>query len=221
MNLSSEKGGPVRMTDAKKFLFDTNDFSQVKSGAGANTYTEEQLLLARSQGKAEGLAEAKQQQEERIAELLRKISGVVEKLDQAEKRRDMEKFMETIKLTMRVMHKILPRFSSQYALHEIEHVILREINDRKEEPRIAVTVPTAHLEALKARIDAVALEKGFAGKVILLADDGLPPTDCRVEWADGGAERIYERLSSQIENEFAKAISGVKAGLEQAGKSQT
>jgi len=85
---------------------------------------------------------------------------------------------------------------------------------RKDEQRIAVMLPPQHLETLKERIDRIALERGFAGKLILIADDGLGPSDCRVEWADGGAERLYERLFAQIEMEFAKAIAVMQKTIE-------
>jgi flagellar assembly protein FliH len=114
---------------------------------------------------------------------------------------------------MQVTRKLLPQFSLHNALREIEHVVSQSLEDKKDEPRIAVTVPAAHLDTLKARIDAVAAEKFYAGKIILLADDTLPPTDCRVEWANGGAERVYERLFSQIEDKFTKAVSTMKAGI--------
>lgn len=206
------------MTDAKKFLFDTNDFNKSQVSA-REVYTEEHLLLAKTQsfalGKAEGAKEARQQQEERIAGLLQAALGLAEKLAQNEDRREVEKCIDAAKLALRITHKLLPQFSLRYALPEIEHVLLHAVEARKDEARIAVTIPTVHLEGLKARMDALALEKGYGGKVILLADDNLPPTDCRVEWADGGAERLYERLFSQIENEFAKAISSMQSSLTQ------
>ena len=46
-----------------------------------------------------------------------------------------------------------------------------------------------------------------------MSDDNLAATDVRVEWADGGAERLYERLFSQVEGEFAKAIAGMQAAI--------
>ena len=204
------------MTDVKKFLFDTNDFNTLKSDE--DSYTEEQLLLAKSQsfalGKAEGLKEAHQNQEERLVALLQKVMGLVEKLILAEDDREMTKSIEATKLALQVVRKLMPQFAVQYALPEIEQAVLQAVEARKDEPRIVVTVPTAHLDALKARMDALALEKGYAGRVILLADDSLPATDCRVEWADGGAERFYERLFAQIENQFTKAITNMQSTLE-------
>jgi flagellar assembly protein FliH len=210
------------MTDAKKFMFDTNNFDRQKPDVNDPIYTEEQMALAKTQnfaaGKAEGVKITRQQQEEKITELLQKASALTEKLVQAEDRRETEKCVAAAQLAIRAVHKLLPRFATQYALPEIESVILQAIETRRDEPRIAVTVPTVHLETLKARMDALAIERNYAGKVILIADDSLPPTDCRVEWADGGAERLYERLFSQIDNEFTKAIAGLNTVLDQKPK---
>ncbi len=208
------------MTDAKKFLFDTNNFDRSKPEVVV--YSEEQLVLAKNQslaaGKAEGVKETQKQQETKISELMQKTLALAEKMAKNEDRREIEKSVDAVKLTMQVISKLLPGFAQQYSVSEIENVIIQSIEARKDEPRIAVTVPTAHLEALKTRLDTMTSGKDFAGKVILIADDGLAATDCRVEWADGGAERLYERLYSQIENEFTKAIAGMNAALEQNKK---
>jgi len=201
------------MTDAKKFMFDTNNFAEDEQKAKATLYSEEQLLLAKdqafAQGLAEGAQEARKQQEEQITAALQKIAALAESLIQAEAARERDMQAEAVRLALRALRKVLPKFAVDYAIGEIENVILQGIQSRKDEARIAVTVPTAHLEALKGRIDALAQERGYPGKVILLADDGLHSTDCRIEWADGGAERIYEYLLAQIENAFAKAIAGL------------
>ncbi len=204
------------MTDAKKFLFDQNNFDG--NQPEEILYTEEQMLLAKEQslaaGKAEGVSATQKQQEERIGNLLQKTLALAEKLVGNEDHREIEKCRDTVKLTMQVVHKLLPNLAQKHALPEIEHVILQSLEARRDEPRIAITVPTEHLEKLKSRIDALTAGKAYAGKVILIADDALAATDCRVEWADGGAERLFERLFLQIDNEFVKAVSGITATLE-------
>lgn len=203
------------MTDVKKFLFDNKNFDNVAPEAA--TYSEEQLTLAKTQalaqGKAEGLKEAKQQQEEQISGLMQKMLAHVEKLAKNEDRREVEKCIDATNIVMRAIHKLMPALSGQYALPEIEKMIVQAIEARRDEPRIVVTVATVHLEALKGRLDALTLEKSYAGKIIVIADDAMAPTDCRVEWADGGAERLYERLVSQIDTELAKALAGMNASL--------
>ena len=161
----------------------------------------------------EGVKETRQQQEELSLRYLEKIITLLEKLVLAEDRREIAQMMNTVMLTARVTHKLLPQFADRFSLGEIERVIVEAIEARRDEPRIAITVPTAHLETLRGQIDGLAIEKGYAGKVILLADDHLSPSDVRVEWADGGAERMYERLYAQIEGEFAKAIAGMQETL--------
>lgn len=203
----------------KKFLFDTNNFDKAKVPEGElPLYTEEQMRLAREQsqqhGRDTGLSEARQRQEEHIAATLEKIAASLVDLAAREEERDIQRMMDATRLAMSVTHKLLPQFAQKFSLTEIERVILQSIEARKDEPRVAVIVSSTHLEALKARIDALAHEKGYAGKLIIVADDHLAPTDCRVEWADGGTERLYERLFAQIETEFAKAIAGMQATID-------
>ena len=214
---SSTKDG-----EKKKFLFDTHDFDRDPAEDAKPVFTEEQLILAKMQaqatGKAEGMKEARQGQDEQVMKCLQSIGAACDKLIAAEDRREVEQMISATKLSMQVAHKLLPQFAQRFSLEEIERVILASLETRREEPRIAIIVPTAHLETLKSRIDALALDKGYAGKVILLADDHLALTDVRVEWADGGAERLYERLFHQVESEFAKAIAGMQASIKDTKK---
>jgi flagellar assembly protein FliH len=216
MNSSTKDG------EKKKFLFDQHDFDREREEAKKPVFTEEQLILAKMQaqaaGKAEGVKETRQSQDEQVMKALQHIAASCDKLIAAEDRREVEQMVSAVKLSMQVAHKLLPQFAQRFSLEEIERVILQSLETRREEPRIAVIVPTVHLDTLKTRVDALALDKGYAGKIILLADDHLAPTDVRVEWADGGAERLYERLFSQVEAEFAKAIAGMQATLKDMKK---
>lgn len=210
MNSSTKNDG-----GSKKFLFDAHDFDKTGPSPDDPVYTEEQLVVAKTQsfesGKTEGLQEATQSQQEATLKCLQRTITLLEQLVLAEDRRELEQMAQTVRLTARVTAKLLPQFAEKFAIDEIERVIVDAVEARREEPRIAITVPTAHLEKMKTDIDALALEKGYAGKVIVIADDNLAPTDVRVEWADGGAERIFERIYAQIETEFAKAIDAIES----------
>lgn len=207
MNSSTKNDG-----DMKKFMFDTNDFDKpAPVEKPAITYSEDQLMMAKTQayaqGKSEAAAEARVSQETQTHQLLSQLIIHLERLIAAEDRREIENMTTATRLAMRVTHKLLPQMAERFSLPEIERVILESLEVRKDEQRIAVMVSAQHLDAMKERLDRLALERGFAGKLILIADDNMGPSDCRVEWADGGAERMYERLFAQIEMEFAKAIA--------------
>lgn len=206
----------------KKFLFDTVDFDAPVVVDTAPTFSEEQLLLARQQAHAEGLQQGRQQaaaealeaQEEKIRILLDGITIALGRLAAAEDRRETEKCIDAARLALHVIHKLMPQLAATHGLPEVERVISSALDARGNEPRIAVTVPAALLDPLKARIDGVAQGRGFANKIIVIADDAMGPGDCRVEWADGGSERIVSRLLMQIESEFSKSIAGMQAALE-------
>lgn len=215
---SSTKDG----TGSKKFLFDANDFNEDRSTAEDPVYTEEQLLIAKeqahAQGRSEGVAETRRAQEEATHKALQKTIALLEQLMLAEDRREIEQMMQTVRLAMRVTHKLLPQFAESHAMAEVERVILEAIDARRDEPRIAITVSAAQLDMLKEQIDTLAAQRGYAGKVIIIADDAMQASDVRVEWADGGAERLYARLYAQIETEFAKAIAGMQQTLDTGHK---
>ncbi|MDY0009134.1 MAG: FliH/SctL family protein [Bdellovibrionales bacterium] len=208
--------------EMKKFLFDTHDFDKTEpetpAAPAVMTYSEDQLMLAKTQayaqGKQEAALEAQAAQELQTHRLLESMIAQAERLIAAEDRREIESMAQATKLAMRVTHKLLPQMADRFALTEIERVILASLDVRKDEQRIAIMVSPAHMDTLKSRIDALAMERGFAGKLILIADDTLGVSDCRVEWADGGAERMYERLFAQIETEFAKAIAVMQKTIE-------
>ena len=51
------------------------------------------------------------------------------------------------------------------------------------------------MSALTARV-------GYAGKMIILADNTLEANDCRLEWADGGMERSVNLTWSEVERQM-------------------
>jgi flagellar assembly protein FliH len=67
------------------------------------------------------------------------------------------------------------------------------------EPRLVVRVAPNLAEALRTDIDALCAEHGFAGRVVILAEDALAGADCRIEWADGGIERDLAKTFADIE----------------------
>ncbi len=200
--------------EVKKFLFDGNNFdASVKLDPTKPVYTEDQARQMREaaaqQARNDALAEAKSSQEAQMAKMLEHISALILNLSGQEEQRELARMADATRLALRIAHKLMPGLVEKFGLGEIERVVLECLETRKDEPRIAVIVPTAHLESLRARIDQVAIEKGYAGKMILIADDQMGASNCRVEWADGGAERAYEKLYAQIESEFTKTITAI------------
>jgi flagellar assembly protein FliH len=97
------------------------------------------------------------------------------------------------------IRKVIPELARRNALNEIEQLVRECLQAIYDEPRVVVRGHDRVIAALQPRIDAMAASCGFHGKIVLFADDQLNETDCRVEWADGGAERNLDDMWRQID----------------------
>ncbi len=68
-----------------------------------------------------------------------------------------------------------------------------------EAPHIAIRVNDDMAERIQARVNEIALQKGFAGEILVVPDPEIAPGDGQLDWADGGASRSYEEIRQQIE----------------------
>lgn len=211
MNSSTDTPDGKTVKKPQKYMFDAKDFDRSETPEdNAPVFSEEQVLLARkeghAQGKAEGLKESRQQQEEKIVAAAEKMLAHAEKLLLAEQNREIKKQAETLNLVRQIMQKLLPALAKEHAMGEVFKTVLTGLEERKEEPRIAITVHDSLFSAFKERIEKMASERGFTSKLIVLADETLPPTDCKVEWADGGIERSFEKIYTAIDVEIKKTL---------------
>lgn len=202
------------MTDYKKFMFDNNDFSAAAMNTVVITYSEEEYLSAKNQsflqGKEEGIKETRQQQEEKITQLLQKALSSIDALTQAENRREIEKFIEASKLSLLIIKKLLPELAIKYSLVEVENTIIDSIKSRKDEPRINIFVNEQHLEIIRKRVHEDLSQNNLTTQININSDPAISVTDCRVEWAEGNSERVFEDLLKQIETAINNAITGLE-----------
>ncbi len=220
------------MALAEKFLF---DFSFDAPGGDARhrgvvtpaepVFTRLELdaatAQARDEGHAAGMAEALSQREQQVSDAL---SAIAERLGAvlAEKASaDRESERNTIELTRAIASKLFPALLRKGALAELEAVVIQCMHDTIGEPRLVLRVPDAIFEAAQQRIAPLAASNGYPGKVIILVDETLGESDCRVEWADGGAERDTARSWRDIDTAITRALSALNDGNEPSPQTGT
>lgn len=98
-----------------------------------------------------------------------------------------------------IIAKLLPALAARDPLAEIETLARQCLHEAIDEPRIVLRVPPALYDGLREHLAPLAGATGFAGRIVLLADDGIADGDARAEWADGGAERDLARQLQQID----------------------
>ncbi len=170
----------------------------------AAKYNDDELAAARAQaydeGHAAGLDAVLQSEERQIVELLTAIAAKADELAGEFHNHVADHGAQAQNLSMLVCRKILPTLAERHGLAEIEGLITECLGKLPNEPRVVVRIDATNLPKLQQRIDRIAAGASeFFGKIVLLADDDLTSTDCRIVWADGGAERDVEKHMADIE----------------------
>ncbi len=191
------------MAPAVKFLFDESFAADLAGAFGGGAaapklYSPSELAKAVADARAEAAAAVEADVAGRtaaamadIAEQLRAIAAA--HADTARKVRD-----DATRLALAVAGKLAPALIRRQPAAEVEAAIAACLAQLQDEPRLVVRAAPPVVEALKAHIDKTAAGQGYAGRIVLLAEDGLEDADCRIEWAAGGAERRLQDISARI-----------------------
>ncbi len=184
------------------------------------TFVEADLTAARadgfSQGREEGLAEARDAIENALAQSLAAVSEQLAAMSAQYSEAWTACQRQALALSTAITRKIVPELAISAALGTIEERVSSALPRLIEEPRVVIRVPDGILDPLRERIGAIAESAGFTGHCILLAEPGLTTTDCHIEWADGGAEydgkRMWQEIDSAVDAYLAVAPPTSDAG---------
>lgn len=223
------------MAVVRKFLFD-NDFGAApesptpgarvavdKAAGGSSTqpqrpaapvFSEAEMQgacdMARRQGEeagmARGRAEAIAAFDKQIAGALTTIAQQVAAIAKATAS-EAEAAGKSADLALAIARKLFPALAQRDGMTEIEAVLSQCLASLKQEPRLVAYVSAAQLDALQARLGELTGASGFEGRVVLIADEKMAESDCRVEWADGGVERDAGQIWRTIEEALTRYLA--------------
>ncbi|HIJ42497.1 MAG TPA: FliH/SctL family protein [Rhodospirillales bacterium] len=167
------------------------------------TYSEEEVNAAREEGfaagKKEGIAEAANATEHQIMELLKKMEGQYTKLFRIQNESNSATARDATAVAVVVARKVLPDLNQRNALGEVERFAEMALEKVIKEPHVVMRVNPRIYGPLAKRIDALIAGKEYAGQIKLMADDGIPVGDCRMEWRNGGGERNLAAKMREID----------------------
>ncbi|MCC2113069.1 MAG: flagellar assembly protein FliH [Hyphomicrobiales bacterium] len=107
---------------------------------------------------------------------------------------------EAIDLAVTVARKLAAALIAREPLAEVEALVGECLGPLRKTPHLVVRTSTGQIDALRQVTDRLAFEKGFEGRLVLLAEDDLAVGDCRIEWADGGIDRSRVEIDRQIDS---------------------
>ncbi len=183
------------MSAPVKFLFD-NDFISVDdqpaggvvAGRDRKNYASEAEARGYTQGYAAAKLEATEAERQLASALSRSAAGieaVASRLSSVESRLEAE----AVEIAFTIARKLAPALIAQQPWIEVAELVRNCMQHLAGVPHIVVRVSDAVYEAAQTRLEELARNCGFAGRLAVIADPDLAAGDARVEWADGGTKR--------------------------------
>ncbi len=216
------------MAGKSKFLFDQpfdgtkprTDPAIFRPKAPPPKYNHEEVEAAKAQAFAAGEQAGRDAAATEHAAAIEHALGAIEirmaQLAENLQQSQAQARTEAVTLAAAIARKLAAQLMAREPLREIEALVLRCMDDMRDEPRLVLRANDGVIRLLDERIDALVSQSGFGGKVMLVPDNGLLASDCRVDWADGSAERNQ----AQIEQEVDQAVQRYLAALQSEAAAQ-
>jgi flagellar assembly protein FliH len=201
-----------------KFLFD-QDFSapdNARQKAATTAEIAEMVAAAEARGYRTGFEaaqrEAKVESDRRAALALEEIGAAIRTI--ASRYANIEVRMETeaVDVAVSVARKLCNELMAGEPLTEMTALVSDCFRHLVSTPHLVVRINDQLYDAARERIETMAKQSGFQGRLVILAEPEIATGDCRIEWADGGV--VLERAA--IEAKIDELVGRYMASRNQA-----
>lgn len=205
------------MTARAKFLFDV-DFG---GGAGKpmipladhNARLAQAEQVAYRNGYAAGEQKAAADAKRSAAAALEAAASALERLGSALTALETRLETEAVDVALAVAQKLASELMTREPLAEISALARGCFRHLVGAPHLVVRVHDSLLEPARDALQEIARERGFEGRLVVLAEPGIAPGDCRIEWADGGVVRDRKASDAAIAELVARYLRARQTGF--------
>ena len=208
------------MAAPAKYLFDIDFGAPDKTREKPATSAEIAQKIAAAEARAyrdgfdAGQREAKAESDRRAALALEEIGigikGIATRFDGIETRMETE----AVDVAVAVARKLCGELVAAEPLGEIVALVGDCFSHLVATPHLVVRISDSLYEAARERIEKLAKQSGFEGRLVILAEPDIATGDCRIEWADGGV--VLERAA--IEAKINELVGRYIASRDQAAR---
>jgi flagellar assembly protein FliH len=187
------------MAAPAKFLFDTDFAAPERQRERPATAAEIAQKVAAAEANAyrngyeAAQREAKVEADRRMASALEAINihmqGIAARVAGVETRMETE----AVEVAISVARKLCSSLVAAEPLGEITGLVKDCFAHLVATPHLVVRINDQLYEVARERIEKLAKQSGFEGRLVILAEPEIPTGDCRIEWADGGV--VLERAA--------------------------
>jgi len=203
------------MTATAKFLFDLDFSGGTKpmiplADHNAKVTQAEQIAYRNGFAAAEAraAAEAERSLVAALATAATRLDGLRHDLSALEMRLEAE----AVDVAIAVAMKLAPTLIAREPLAELSALSSECFRHLVGAPHLVVRVSDTHHEQAHETLTAIARDRGFEGRLIVLAEPDIAPGDCRIEWADGGFVRDRNATDAAIAELIARYLGGRQSG---------
>jgi flagellar assembly protein FliH len=206
------------MAAPAKFLFDTDFSAPDKSRERAATALEIAQKVAAAEAHAyrdgydAGQREAKAESDRRSALALEEIGSGIRAIARCFSAIETRMETEAVDVAVAVARKLCAELIAGEPLGEITALVSDCFSHLVSTPHLVVRIHESLYEAARQRIERLAAQSGFEGRLVILAEPDIAAGDCRIEWADGGV--VLER--GAIEGKIDELVGRYMASRHQA-----
>jgi flagellar assembly protein FliH len=206
------------MAAPAKFLFDM-DFSapdRMRERPATPAEIAQKIAAAEARAYRDGFdaaqREAKAESDRRSALALEEIGINIKTI--AQRFSGIETRMETeaVDVAVAVARKLCGTLIAAEPLGEITGLVKDCFSQLVSTPHLVVRINDSLYEAAHERIERMAKQSGFEGRLVILAEPEIDTGDCKIEWADGGV--VLERAA--IEAKINELVGRYIASRNQA-----
>ena len=129
---------------------------------------------------------------------------------------------EAVEVAVAVAKKLAPALVAREPFAEIATLATECFRNLTATPHVVVRVSDAIYPVAKEKLEGLAREVGFEGRLVILAEPEIVAGDCRIEWADGGAKRDRAAAEALIDETVGRyvAVRRAEAEQEMAGRTE-
>ena len=206
------------MAAPAKFLFDMDFSAPDKTRERPATPSEIAQTVASAEARAyrdgydAGQREAKAESDRRTALALEEIGIAIQGI--AARFSGIETRMETeaVEVAVAVARKLCSELIAGEPLGEIAALVRDCFSHLVSAPHLVVRINDGLYDTARDRIERLAKQSAFDGRLVILAEPDVESGDCRIEWADGGV--VLERAA--IEAKISELVGRYMASRNQA-----
>jgi flagellar assembly protein FliH len=201
------------MAAPAKFMFDM-DFSapdRMRERPATPAEIAQKIAAAEARAYRDGFdaaqREAKAESDRRSALALEEIGINIKAI--AQRFSGIETRMETeaVDVAVAVARKLCSTLIAAEPLGEITGLVKDCFSHLVSTPHLVVRINESLYEAAHERIERMAKQSGFEGRLVILAEPEIGTGDCKIEWADGGVVLERAAIETKIDELVGRYIA--------------